>query len=61
MSAPSDIDPEDNKRRMKAGELYYAFTPELLAARKRCMMALTLYNEKSDSMTRREQLEHYQE
>lgn len=61
MSAPKDIDPEENKRRMRAGELYFAFTPDLIAERKRCKLALALYNEKADSMTRREQVEHYQE
>lgn len=60
MSAPKDIDQEENKRRMKAGELYYAFTPELTEARRRCRMALALYNEKSASMSRRQQIEHYQ-
>lgn len=58
MSAPK-VDAEENRRRMKAGELYYAFTPDLIAARKRCKMIQSLYN-KSDEMTRREQVEIYQ-
>lgn len=61
MSAPKDVEPEENKRRMQAGELYFAFTPDLKAARKRCRLALALYNEKSNDMSRRQQIELYQE
>jgi hypothetical protein len=32
----SNIDEKDNLARMERGELYYAFSPELVAARKRC-------------------------
>lgn len=58
MSAPK-VDEEENRRRMKAGELYYAFTPGLIADRKRCKMVQDLYNN-SDGLTRREQVEIYQ-
>lgn len=58
MSAPK-VDEEENRRRMKAGELYYAFTPGLIADRKRCQMIQSLYN-KLDELTRREQVEIYQ-
>lgn len=60
MTSP-DVDPEENMRRMKAGELYYAFTPELKAERRRCKMAQALYNEQADNITRRQQVELYQE
>lgn len=61
MSAPKNVDANENHRRMKAGELYYAFTPELVAARKRCKMAVALYNEKSGGVSRRHQIELFQE
>ena len=32
-----DIDEEENRARMERGELYYAFTPQLVAARRRCI------------------------
>lgn len=58
MSGPK-VDAEENRRRMKAGEFYFAFTPDLTAARKRCKMIQNLYN-KADDLTRREQVEIYQ-
>lgn len=45
---------------MEAGELYYAFTPDLIKARQMCQQASRLYNQ-SDGMSRREQIELYQE
>ncbi|KAF3769832.1 hypothetical protein M406DRAFT_325315 [Cryphonectria parasitica EP155] len=59
MAAPA-VDAEENKRKMQAGELYYAFTPKLLEERNRCKMAQVLYN-KSDGVGRREQIELYQD
>lgn len=59
MSAPK-VDAEENRRKMAAGELYYAFTPELVGDRQRCKQAMRLYNE-SDGLSRREQIELYQE
>jgi hypothetical protein len=38
------IDPVENRRRMLAGELYYAFTPELVAERQRCKAAIVEYS-----------------
>jgi hypothetical protein len=40
----SVIDVVENKRRMRDGELYYAFTPDLLAERKRCALAIERLN-----------------
>ena len=34
----------ENKQRMARGELYHAFTPELVAERARCKRACALYN-----------------
>lgn len=41
----SQFDLEENKRRMLAGELYYAFVPDLSAARQRCETACEKYNQ----------------
>lgn len=38
------MEPSDNKQRMARGELYYAFTPELVAERARCKHACSRYN-----------------
>ena len=38
------LDHAENRRRMLAGELYYAFTPDLTASRERCKAACTEYN-----------------
>ncbi|KAF3810753.1 putative maltose O-acetyltransferase [Colletotrichum gloeosporioides] len=42
------IDREENRRRMKNGELYHAFTPDLIADRKRCQAACTRFNNAGD-------------
>ncbi|KAJ8611690.1 hypothetical protein MRB53_037801 [Persea americana] len=47
-----DIDEEDNLARMKRGDLYYAFTPTLVATRQRCKNALEKFNAGGD-MTKR--------
>ncbi|KAK4442699.1 putative acetyltransferase [Podospora aff. communis PSN243] len=39
------IDPVENRRRMLAGELYYAFTPDLTAERRRCKAASYEYSQ----------------
>ncbi|KAK0610942.1 galactoside O-acetyltransferase [Immersiella caudata] len=39
------IDPVENRCRMLAGELYYAFTPDLTAERKRCKAASLEYSQ----------------
>lgn len=55
MAAPK-VNPVENRRRMEAGELYYCFTPELTADRKRASQAYARFN-KADDVSRREGLE----
>jgi len=43
----------ENKQRMARGELYHAFTPELVAERARCKHACARYN-KAGEVPRRE-------
>ncbi|KAK3367994.1 galactoside O-acetyltransferase [Podospora didyma] len=43
------IDPVENRRRMLAGELYYSFTPDLVADRRRCKVAGLEYSTHSIS------------
>jgi len=51
------IDPVENRRRMLAGELYYAFTPDLTAERKRCKAASLEYGRcAADGVTARRRL-----
>jgi hypothetical protein len=38
------IDPVMNRRRMRGGELHYAFTPDLIADRQRCKAAILEYS-----------------
>ncbi|OHE97879.1 galactoside O-acetyltransferase [Colletotrichum orchidophilum] len=47
----SDLKP--NKARMAAGELYYAFTPDLIADRQRCSIACETFN-RAGHVSRRE-------
>ncbi|CAJ2510224.1 Uu.00g061240.m01.CDS01 [Anthostomella pinea] len=47
------IDQAENRRRMQNGELYFAFTPDLLADRKRCQHALSQFNNAGDVSRRR--------
>ncbi|KAF9871703.1 galactoside O-acetyltransferase [Colletotrichum karsti] len=42
------IDREENRRRMRNGELYWAFTPDLIADRKRCNAACARFNNAGD-------------
>lgn len=44
---------EENLRRMLAGELYYAFTPELTALRQRCHHAVHRFNSAGEASRRR--------
>jgi len=46
----------ENQARSLRGELYHAFTPELLAQRRRCQRACARYNDARD-ITRRQQVE----
>ncbi|TLS30097.1 hypothetical protein PpBr36_03714 [Pyricularia pennisetigena] len=49
------IDPAENRRRMAAGELYYAFVSDLIADRQKCQIARDKYNELSkQGLSRRE-------
>ena len=50
----------ENKARSLRGELYYAFTPELVTARRRCRVAVDRYNTSGD-VTRRKQVELWRE
>ena len=54
------IDPEENRRRMRAGKLYFAFAPDLIADRRRCSLACKAYNEAGD-VPRRKLAELFQE
>jgi hypothetical protein len=49
------MDAAENKRRMLAGELYHAFVPELIAARRRCELARAHFNTARD-VTRRQSI-----
>ncbi|KAI4800898.1 trimeric LpxA-like protein [Aureobasidium sp. EXF-8845] len=50
----------ENKARSLRGELYHAFTPELVAERRRCARACNTYN-KAESISRRRQVELWKE
>jgi hypothetical protein len=43
----------ENKQKMMRGELYHAFTPELIAERSRCKHACARYNNAGDVSRRR--------
>lgn len=43
-----NVDLEENLRRMKNGQLYYAFTPDLIADRRRCRRATDAFNQAGD-------------
>ncbi|OIW33270.1 galactoside O-acetyltransferase [Coniochaeta ligniaria NRRL 30616] len=49
----NSVDPKENRRRMEAGELYFAFTPDLLADRKRCTVATQRFNNAGADISRR--------
>ncbi|KAK8089992.1 acetyltransferase [Apiospora hydei] len=48
-----EIDEEENLRRMRKGEMYYAFTPSLVADRRRCRLACEEFNKAGDVSRRR--------
>ena len=54
------IDREENRRRMRSGELYYAFTPDLIADRRRCRKAYEKLNTAED-LSRRALIELWKE
>ncbi|KAK9236700.1 trimeric LpxA-like protein [Lipomyces kononenkoae] len=51
----------DNKQKMARGELYHAFTPELIAERARCKAALLAYNASIGVASRRETVRLWRE
>ncbi|KXX80402.1 Maltose O-acetyltransferase [Madurella mycetomatis] len=61
--APSNLDLTENRRRMRNGELYYAFTPDLTADRMRCKAACSAFNVVSTNgvASRREQVKLWKE
>ncbi|KAK3906343.1 galactoside O-acetyltransferase [Staphylotrichum tortipilum] len=44
MVVPDTLDLVENRRRMRAGELYYTFASDLVAERERCMAACRAFN-----------------
>ncbi|KAK7969336.1 hypothetical protein PG996_002227 [Apiospora saccharicola] len=48
-----EIDEEENLRRMRKGDLYHAFTPSLVADRRRCRLASEEFNKAGDVSRRR--------
>lgn len=60
MDPPADVSAE-NRRRMDAGELYYAFHPDLLADRRRCGIACARFNSAGYDVSRRRALELFNE
>lgn len=46
------IDPVENKAKALRGELYYAFTPELLEERRRCQAAVQRFNDARNASRR---------
>lgn len=50
----------ENKARALRGELYYAFTPELIAERRRCSRACERYNNAGE-VSRRARVELWRE
>jgi hypothetical protein len=56
----SHIDEEDNLARMQRGELFFAFSPQLVAARRRCAHAVSRLNN-AGPLTRRQIAEHWKE
>ena len=51
----------ENKKKMQAGELYLAFTPELTEERARCARAYHNYNTKAFGASRRDAVKLWKE
>jgi hypothetical protein len=49
-----------NREAMSRGELYYAFTPDLVVARRRCELACERFNSAGD-ISRRNRVELWRE
>ena len=60
MDPASNVSAE-NRRRMEAGELYYAFHPDLVADRRRCGVACARFNSAGYDDSRRRALELWKE
>jgi hypothetical protein len=52
-----EINLEENLRNMQRGELYYAFTPDLVKKRARARVACAKFNNPPDGCTRRQKVE----
>ena len=50
----------ENKQRQLEGKLYYAFTPENIAGRRRCTEAVNRFNNSGD-VSRRKRVELWRE
>nr|POF05988.1 hypothetical protein CFP56_53375 [Quercus suber] len=55
------VEVSENVARMRRGELYYAFTPELIEARRRCATACSKYNNEAGNVSRRKRVELWRE
>lgn len=51
------IDPEENRRRMRNGELYFAFAPDLVRDRQRCAKACEMFRAAAGDVDRRKLVE----
>lgn len=51
----------ENMQKMLRGELYHAFTPELIALRARCKHACLRYNNAGEQTSRRRMAELFRE
>ena len=59
---PNSLDLAENRRRMLAGDLYYAFTPDLSADRTRCKVACGIFNaQNANGAPRRKLVELWKE
>ncbi|KAI9036886.1 sugar O-acetyltransferase [Aspergillus affinis] len=56
----TNVDEKENLARMQRGELYYAFSPDLVAARKRCARVISRLNN-SGELSRRQLAEFWRE
>ncbi|KAH8432800.1 sugar O-acetyltransferase [Aspergillus melleus] len=56
----TNVDEKENFARMQRGELYYAFSPDLVAARRRCTRIISRLNN-SDELSRRQMAEFWRE
>lgn len=56
----ADQEMSENKQRQLAGQLYYAFTPENIAGRRRCTEAVNRFNNSGDA-SRRKRVELWRE